>query len=144
MPEIAPFGSWQSPISAKMIAGETIGLDQPRLANGSCYWIEKRPTEAGRQVIVQQKTGGAAMDLLPPPFSARSRVHEYGGAAYAVTDDVVYFVNDSDQGIYSVVPGENPEPVYCQPGLRFVDIQIDHIHNRLVCICEDHRGAGEA
>lgn len=144
MTKTAPFGSWRSPISAVMIAGETIGLDQPRLGDDGCYWIEKRPTEAGRQVIVQQNTDGTVKDLLPPPFSARSRVHEYGGAAYTVAGDILYFVNDSDQGIHVVTPGKTPNPVYSEPGLRFADIQIDRNHNRLVCVCEDHRGAGEA
>ncbi|MEE8387739.1 MAG: S9 family peptidase [Acidiferrobacterales bacterium] len=144
MAKPAPFGSWQSPISATLIAGETIGLDQPQLQDDSCYWIEKRPTEGGRQVIVQQNTDGTINDLLPPPFSARSRAHEYGGAAYTVASDIFYFVNDSDQGIYAVTPGTAPISIFSEPGLRFADIQIDGNQNRLVCVCEDHRGAGEA
>jgi dipeptidyl aminopeptidase/acylaminoacyl peptidase len=144
MSEIAPFGSWQSPISATLIAGDAIGLDQPHLANGKCYWIEKRPVEAGRQVIVKRETDGAENDILPPPFSARSRVHEYGGAAYTVADDVIYFVNDNDQGIYAVNPGKSPGLLFAEPGLRFADLLFDAKHNRIVCICEDHGGGGEA
>jgi dipeptidyl aminopeptidase/acylaminoacyl peptidase len=122
-----------------MIAGETIGLDQPQLHNDRCYWIERRPTEGGRQVIVQQCSDGTVKELLPAPFNARSRVHEYGGAAYTVADELVYFVNDSDQGIYVIEPGKSPQLVYCESGLRFADLQVDHRHNRLICICEDHR-----
>ena len=144
MGRTTPYGSWRSPISAAMIAGESIGLDQPQLGNNCYYWIEKRPIEGGRQVIIKQSTTGTAKDILPPPFSARSRVHEYGGATYTVANDVVYFVNDSDQGIYVITPDKAPKLVYSEPGLRFADIQFDRTHKRLVCICEDHRGTGEA
>lgn len=144
MPRKAPYGSWRSPISASMIAGETIGLDQPQLQGQISYWIERRPTEGGRQVIVQQSADGTVKELLPPPFSARSRVHEYGGAAYVVDGELVYFVNDSDQGIYVVEHGKSPRLVYSESGLRFADLQIDHSHERLICVCEDHRSDGEA
>jgi len=144
MPETAPYGTWKSPISAGMIAGKTIGLDQPQLHIDSCYWIERRPVENGRQVIVRQNADGTVADLLPTPYSARSRVHEYGGASYIVADNVVYFVNDSDQGIYLIESGRRPELVYAKHGLRFADLQFDFCHQRLVCICEDHNGSGEA
>lgn len=142
MPRTAPYGSWVSPISADMIAGETISLDQPELHNSGCYWIERRPAEGGRQVIVRQGSDDIMKELLPPPFSARSRVHEYGGAAYTVADGLVYFVNDSDQGIYVIEVDKSPKLVYRESGLRFADLQFDHNHNRLVCVCEDH-GADE-
>ncbi|MFV1997792.1 MAG: prolyl oligopeptidase family serine peptidase [Acidiferrobacterales bacterium] len=143
MPENAPYGSWRSPISADMIAGDTVSLDQPELHNHNCYWIERRPTEGGRQVIVQQDSDNNIKELLPPPFSARSRVHEYGGAAYAVAGEQIYFVNDSDQGIYVIESDKLPKIVYRESGLRFADLQIDRSRNRLVCVCEDHGINGE-
>ncbi|MEE8482370.1 MAG: S9 family peptidase, partial [Acidiferrobacterales bacterium] len=58
--------------------------------------------------------------------------------------NVVYFVNDSDQGIYVISPGTAPKLIFSNAGLRFADIQFDRGHDRLVCICEDHRGEDEA
>ena len=140
---VAAFGSWASPITADLIAGETIGLDQPRLDSDSIYWIEKRPSENGRQVIVMCPPSQAISDVIAPPFSARSRVHEYGGGVYAVSNSEVYFVNDSDQGIYQTRPGGTPRCIFSETGLRFADLCIDTARDRLVCICEDHRADGE-
>ena len=140
---VAPFGSWASPINASLIAGETTGLDQPRLDADIIYSIEKRPTENGRQVIVMHSPSRQISDVIAPPFSARSRVHEYGGGVYSVNEGEVYFVNDSDQGIYRTRPGATPTCVYSASGLRFADLCLDRQRNRLICVCEDHRGQGE-
>ena len=82
-------------------------------------------------------------DLIAPPFSARSRVHEYGGGAYTVCNGEVYFVNDSDQGIYRTRSGTTPDCIFSEQGLRFADIVVDIKRGRLICVCEDHRGEGE-
>jgi dipeptidyl aminopeptidase/acylaminoacyl peptidase len=140
---IAPYGSWASPVSATMIAGETIGLDQPQLENNTAYWIEKRPAEQGRQVIVARKADQQPIDVIPSPFSARSRVHEYGGGVYATIGDTVYFVNNSDQGIYRAKIGQTPQRLFAEDGLRFADLCVDGQHGQIICICEDHRGDGE-
>jgi dipeptidyl aminopeptidase/acylaminoacyl peptidase len=136
--QTVPFGSWPSPVSAALIAGATIGLDQPRLEGTYSYWVEKRPADKGRQVIVRRGADGTQHDVIPPPFSARSRVHEYGGGVYIVDRDTVYFVNDMDQGIYRSRPGETPEAVFVADKLRFADLVLDQQHGQLVCVCEDH------
>ena len=48
------------------------------------YWLESRPLEAGRVVLVRLTEHGGASDHSPPGVSIRSRVHEYGGAAVVV------------------------------------------------------------
>ncbi len=140
---ITPYGSWDSPISSEMITAESISLDQITIFNNRIYWLERRPAEAGRNVIVSYRDGQTT-DLLPQPFNARSRVHEYGGGVYCVSEHGVYFVNDADQGIYCLQPGESPSLVVQSDGLRFADLQYDPSHHRLLCICEDHtRGTTE-
>ncbi|KPK10450.1 MAG: peptidase [Acidithiobacillales bacterium SG8_45] len=141
--KLAAFGSWQSPIGTDLIAGQTIGLDQPRLDGEITYWIEKRPAENGRQVIVMHSPSHEISDVIASPFSARSRVHEYGGGVYTVCNGEVYFVNDSDQGIYRTRSGATPDCVFSEQGLRFADIVVDEKLDRLICVCEDHRGEGE-
>ena len=82
-PKIAPYGSWSSPITAEQIASSSIGLGQIALDAQDIYWSEMRPAEAGRHAIVRWREG-VTEDILPAPFSARTRAHEYGGGAFTV------------------------------------------------------------
>src|SRR4051794_2166185 len=95
-PMIAAYGAWKSPISSDLIVANTIGLGAIQLDGGDIYWIETRPTEGGRSVIVRRSANGAIADITPPGFNARTTVHEYGGGAYTVDAGVVYFSNFAD------------------------------------------------
>src|SRR6185295_16891880 len=97
MPETAPYGSWKSPITADLIVQGTVGLGQVMLDGEDVYWIEARPAEKGRNVIVRRTPDGTITDVTPAPFNARTRVHEYGGGSYVASDGVVYFSNFADQ-----------------------------------------------
>ena len=134
---IAPYGSWKSPITSELITAETVTLDQVQIHKGTIYWLERRPAEAGRSVIVSYHDGNRT-DVLPPPFNARSRVHEYGGGVYCVGDHALFFVNDADQDIYRVTTN-GVERLTRADGMRFADLSLDHQHGRILCICEDHR-----
>ena len=98
MPErrVAPYGSWESPISSDLIVRGVVGLSQVVTDGGAVYWMESRPGEEGRNVIVRRAVDGSTEDVTPPPFNARTRVHEYGGGDFAVHDDTVYFSNFVD------------------------------------------------
>ena len=138
----APYGSWKSPITSDLIVKESIGLTQPRLVEGDTYWIELRPSEGGRQVIVQQSHDGTRADLTPPGFNARTRVHEYGGGDYVVDGESVYFSNFSDQQIYCVSHGGQPQLISrdcADARVRYADYVIDKMRDRLICVREDHR-----
>ena len=75
---VAPYGSWKSPITSDLIVAGTVGLGYIRSCSESLFWIELRPTEKGRQVLVRRTTDGRVDDLTPMPFNARTRAHEYG------------------------------------------------------------------
>ena len=110
MPITAPYGSWRSPITTSLIVSGAVGLGQIALDGDDVYWVEMRPSEGGRMVIVRRAADGAAVDVTPPPYSARTRVHEYGGGAFLVADGVVYFSNFSDQRLYRQDRGGEPRP----------------------------------
>ena len=133
-----PYGSWPSPITAAAIVGDTVGLAQVRLDGDAVYWLEGRAAEGGRNVIVCRRADGAAGDVLPAPYNARTRVHEYGGGAYTVAAGVVYFANDDDQRIYRIAPGAAPAPITPVGPWRYADLMFDSKHRRLLCVCEDH------
>ena len=139
---IAPYGSWKSPITTDRVVGGAVGLGQIFLDGSDIYWNEMRPAEGGRYVI-QRWRHGAIDEMLPAPFSARTRAHEYGGGAFAVDDGVLYFSNDRDQQLYRLVPGNSPEVITSGTDRRYADAVVDRHRHRLLCVCEDHGTAGE-
>ena len=89
----APYGTWKSPISSDLIVKGAIGLSSPDfLQNGVC-WIESRPKEGGRSVLVEQDQEGNVRDVTPYSFNIRTRVHEYGGGSSLIHNGVHYFYN---------------------------------------------------
>jgi len=139
---IAPHGSWKSPISSGLISSESVTLDQVRMCNDTVYWLERRPGEPGRCVIVSY-SNHTKTELLSPPFSARSRVHEYGGGVYCICEHGVFFVNDDDQDIYRVANNKSPERLTRSEKCRFADLSFDGKRDRILCVCEDHSSDDE-
>ena len=144
-PIAAPYGSWKSPITSEAIVAEAVGLGGLALDGEYIYWLELRPSEGGRRVIVRRPAHGAPgdeEDVTPRPFNVRTRVHEYGGGDYTVADGVIYFTNFDDQRLYRQQPGHDPEPLTPEPtpaaGLRYADFVVDARRQRLVCVHEDH------
>lgn len=131
MKRVCPYGSWMSPVKPADVAGACIGIHEPRFDHGSLWWLESRPSEKGRNVICS--TRGSS---VPAGFNVRSRVHEYGGGAWAVSRGILYFSNDSDGALYRSLPGKEPERIAGGPAVRYADIEPDPARNRLVCIRE--------
>ena len=141
-PKVAPCGSWKSPITSDLIVSETIGLGQVALDGEDVYWSEMRPAEGGRYVVVRRSPEGQTIDITPPSFNARTRVHEYGGGAFVVADGTVYFSNFTDQRFYRQDPGCKPRPITPDVDLRYADGVIDRRRGRMICVREDHTDAG--
>jgi dipeptidyl aminopeptidase/acylaminoacyl peptidase len=127
-----------------LIVSGSVGLSQPTFDGDDIYWIEMRPTEAGRNVIVRRDSAGTCRDVNPAPFNARTRAHEYGGGDYVVSDGVVYFSNFSDQRLYRQQGDEQPRPITPDVSVRYAESIVDKGRGRLICIREDHTGGGEA
>ncbi|NQW24025.1 MAG: S9 family peptidase [SAR202 cluster bacterium] len=143
MPTTAPYGSWQSPITTDLIVSGSIGLGQLALDGEDIYWVEMRPSEGGRMVIVKRLPDGNIIDITPIPFSARTRVHEYGGGSFLVHEGVVYFSNYADQRMYRQDPGGQPQPITPEVDMRYADGCFDAVRSRIICVREDHTSEGE-
>ncbi len=143
MPAVAPYGSWKSPITTALIVSGAVGLGKIALEGDDVYWVEMRPSEGGRMVIVRRSPGGSTSDLTPESYSVRTRVHEYGGSAYLVNNGVVYFSNFSDQRLYRQDQGGEPRAITPDAPLRYADGVFDERRGRIVCVREDHSGDGE-
>src|SRR4051794_8250397 len=91
-----PYGEWTSPVTAARVAAGSRPLAQPRWADTSAYWLEGRAAEGGRMTLMRAAADGRASECTPAPFNVRTRVHEYGGAAYLAFDDAFVFSNFAD------------------------------------------------
>jgi dipeptidyl aminopeptidase/acylaminoacyl peptidase len=132
----APYGSWKSPVTTDEVFGKFIGLEDARLDGADLYWSEYRPD--GRTVILRQAPGDQEVDITPPGFNVRTRVHEYGGGDYLAADGIIYFSNFNDQRLYRQIPGEEPQPLTPTEGMRYADAALDREHERLILVREDH------
>ncbi len=139
---IKPHGSWKSPITSNLIVSESISLNQPAIDGDDIYWLEMRPSEGGRNVIVRRDPTGAIKDAIPRSFNARTRVHEYGGGDYVVHRGLICFSNFADQRLYKQLPEQLPQPLSPEVDLRYAEALVDDTRDRLICVREDHTVAG--
>jgi dipeptidyl aminopeptidase/acylaminoacyl peptidase len=142
---IAPYGSWSSPISASTLTAKAVRLSEPQLCQSTVYWLESRPDEGGRNVLMCQPQGQQPYELLAANISVRTRANEYGGGAYLATKDAVYAVFDSDQRVYQIplTPAGTPTPLTPPGEYCYADFCLDPQRQRLIAVREDHLGPGE-
>jgi dipeptidyl aminopeptidase/acylaminoacyl peptidase len=136
----APYGSWASPISAESLARATVGMSDLRAVDGRLYWLESRPDEGGRMVVM---TGDALArrQITPEGFNVRTRVHEYGGGAYVVVGETLYFSNLADQRLYAQIASGAPVPLTPE-GYRYADC-VAAPDGGLIGVREDHTDPGD-
>ena len=114
----AAYGTWQSPITPELIVGGSIGLSAPVWHGDAIFWVESRPTEGGRNVLVRRTGDGTIQDINPAPYNIRTRVHEYGGGAYVVTDGVIVFSEfDHNRLLLKGSPDESPTELVTDPAI---------------------------
>jgi dipeptidyl aminopeptidase/acylaminoacyl peptidase len=140
-PAQAPYGTWRSPVDGDAVAGDRGWMYSLVTASGAdIYWSEARPLEGGRDTIVVRRAGAAPVDVIPADCSARTRVHEYGGGAYTLHGETVYFCHDADQRIHRIEPGGSPVPITPAPatkfGLRYADLRVTPDGRWVVCVRE--------
>jgi dipeptidyl aminopeptidase/acylaminoacyl peptidase len=123
-----------------VIVRGVVGLAEVVIDGRDVYWLESRPGEGGRNVVVRQTPDGRTEDATPQPFNARTRVHEYGGGGFTVDRGTVYFSNLADQRIYRRPPGGEPAPLTPETGRRYADMVVDRGRSRLIAVREDHAG----
>nr|XP_034887485.1 uncharacterized protein LOC118028071 isoform X5 [Populus alba]TKS01482.1 uncharacterized protein D5086_0000172950 [Populus alba] len=145
----APYGSWKSPITADVVSGASkrlggIAVDD----HGHLFWVESRPSESGRAVLVREadKPGEEPTDITPKEFAVRTTAQEYGGGAFTISGDTVIYSNYKDQRLYkqSIKSKVDSSPVpltpdYGGPVVSYADGVFDLRFNRFVTVMEDRR-----
>ena len=135
----APYGAWESPVTTDLVAGKTVGLSSLQADQGALYWLESRPNENGRSVLVRRGSDGRSVDLTPAPLNVASRVHEYGGGAYLVADGRIVF-SDKATGAVWLIDGDAPaRQITAVDGCRYADFAFDPVRGRVLAVREDHR-----
>jgi dipeptidyl aminopeptidase/acylaminoacyl peptidase len=144
-----PYGSWPTPITSELVVRAAARLGEVVVDGDDVWWAEGRPSEGGRTVLVRRSPDGTTTDLLPPPWNARTRVHEYGGGAWTVADGTVWFTDFADQRLYRVDPGSS-EPVAVTPepaipaGVRHADLRVTRDGSAVFAVRETHAASGAA
>ncbi|MBV8125876.1 MAG: S9 family peptidase, partial [Paucibacter sp.] len=135
----APYGAWPSPISAARVAAGATPLTQIAIDGHDICWLAGRAAEAGRNTL-QRLRGQRTEELTAMPFNVRTRVHEYGGGAYAVDGGTVWFSHFADNLVYRVNVDADAAPVaLTRPGKqRHADFVVDRVRSRLIGIRELH------
>ncbi|MDQ4133993.1 MAG: prolyl oligopeptidase family serine peptidase [Actinomycetota bacterium] len=142
---VAPYGSWRSPITPDALVERMVRIGDLAVESGALWWLESRPAEAGRQVIVRGSIDdGAARDVLPAGFSARTTVHEYGGGSFTVHKGSVFFSNFDDQRLWRIDDHNDPRPLTPEPpasgAWRYADTRVTDDGAWVVCVRERHAG----
>jgi len=142
MVQTRAYGTWESPISAADTVGGVVDFGQIAIYGEDVLWLEGRPSEGGRVVLVRRDGQGGIKEVTGPAVNVRTKVHEYGGAAFAVGQGAVVYSDFSDQRLHLVGTGPiTPEP--SQPGAqRYADGRFLP-DGSIVCVRESH-DSGEA
>lgn len=140
MTRTAPYGTWRSPISAELVSAAGVALSTPWLEDGSVYWLERRPTEGGRSVLMHVAPFSDPVEVTPPEFDIRNTVHEYGGGSYLVHGGTVFLSHFADQRLYRQEPGAEPVPITSESGGRdrYADGRVTPDGRWLICVRERH------
>ncbi|MFL5737964.1 MAG: S9 family peptidase [Actinomycetota bacterium] len=146
MVESAPYGSWRSPLSAAVVAEAGASIAELQVSGGSLFWLQRRPTEGGRSVLMRRDADGTLSDVTPEGFNVRTRVHEYGGGAVLVDGAQTFFANFADQRLYRQDGDGEPRPITPQPpapaSIRYADMRATPDGNWLICVRERHEPDG--
>ncbi len=137
---IAPYGSWHSSISVELVAGAAVSIAEPWAADDELYWLESRPTQAGRRTLLRRAPDGATHELTPDPFRVGNRVHEYGGGSFTVGGGVVVASSHHDGRLYRLDLEGAAEPAAITPEgpWRYADLRLDPLRPRLLAVRETH------
>ncbi|MEN8114581.1 MAG: S9 family peptidase, partial [Actinomycetota bacterium] len=146
MTTTAPFGSWESPITAADTVAGIVRFSEIQHDDGTLYWLEGRPSEGGRNALVRRLPDGTIEDVLAETANVRTMVHEYGGGAYLAAGGTVIYSEFADQRLYGrggdaseALTGEPPRP----RSVRYADA-VAGPDGSIICVRESHAEEGEA
>ncbi len=153
MKTAAAYGTWESPIDAGMLVAGAVGLSSVSSAGGRVWWVESRPSEAGRAVLVScpADASEAPRDETPEGMSVRTLVHEYGGRCHVVWDPsgwdpLIVYSNFDDQRLWATHgPSRRSRPLTPAVegrSVRYADPVVTADGSAVICVRETHGASG--
>ena len=141
---VNPYGLWPSPIDGEQVARQATAYDAVHTSGEAVHWLETRPSQDGRAVVVRWTDDAGAADAVPAEFDVGSRVHEYGGGAYLPAGRTLFACSRGDQRLYRIDGQRDPVPISPEPprsaSLRYADLRLVSSAELLVCVRERHQG----
>lgn len=142
----AAYGEWPSALTADWVVQASRTITEAQWGAGQLWWLESRPEEQGRSVLVALAPGHEPRDVVPPAYDVRTRVHEYGGGAFTVHGATAFFSHFYDQRLYRLDPDEPPKPITPDPpvlaGYRYADGRVTPNGQWLLAVRERHESGG--
>jgi dienelactone hydrolase len=133
------YGTWESAVTPELVAGATVGLSELAVDGEAVYWLEMRPTERGRRALVRWTAADGAADAVGTDADVGTRVHEYGGGAFAVRDGTIVYSDRSDGSVWTIEGSASPRLVTRVDGCRYAGFAIDPARKLAYAVREDHR-----
>lgn len=133
--KMSPYGSWESIISPEFVCGGANLPWETQIDRDTCFWTEQRPSEGGRTLLLKWSADEGVKVITPAEYSVRTKIYVYGGSAYCVSDETIYFVNEKDQCVYAQGTSENTLRRVTQPGMKFAELRI--VGKGLIALSED-------
>ncbi|ORY84382.1 Alpha/Beta hydrolase protein [Protomyces lactucae-debilis] len=134
----AAYGKWKSPISIDLLTGSAVSVSEIKAHKQDLYYLESRPYEKGRTVLCKL-SGETSVDLVEKDVNVRTRVHEYGGAPFAISPDgQIVYSNFADNRLYVLSDGQAKPLTAVDAVRRFARFEFHPTKPLLVAVCEDH------
>jgi dipeptidyl aminopeptidase/acylaminoacyl peptidase len=137
--QAAACGTWVSPLTPEAVTGSNVGLGGLSADEGTLYWLEARPSEKGRTCLVRRLENGTIEDVTPPPINVATRVHEYGGGSYAVSEGRIVYSEKSDGSVWLIEGSAPARKIVDVKDCRYADFAFVTGSDDIVCVREDHR-----
>lgn len=129
-------GGWPSPFTPQIVNGRNITFSELTTDHHDIYWLERRPEEQGRTVLVKWNKQTGLKDITPPSFSIGTQVHEYGGGAYHVHNQQIVFSDQKKGAVWFINQEQEPVLIFQDDQYRFADFQIRDQY--IICVAEYH------
>lgn len=121
------------PFSAALAVAAGVDFAELRLGPRGVFWNQYLPQEGACRIWHWRN--GQAHCLTPAGFSVSSRVYEYGGGSFCLSNDGVVFVNEADQQLYTQALDASAPQALTHGTCRYGDVQC--VHGLVLAVEED-------